>query len=225
MRIVGYCRCSTEQQSEFGFSLPIQIEKVRGAANSLGVELDEIIVDSGKSARNLKRPGMERLLHMIEQGQIQTIIVASLSRLTRSVSDLAVLLGLFHKHHVSLMSVQESLDTNSASGRLLINLLCVVSQWEREILSERTKDAMLQKKLNGERIGTVPFGFQITKDGKHLTSNLAEQRVIQRVHQLRKEGHTLRSISDHLNRANLTTRRGGTWNHVYVARLLRSNAA
>jgi site-specific DNA recombinase len=219
--VVGYCRVSTDRQAEFGVSLEAQAEKIRCTAAARDIELGEIIVDAGESARSLHRPGMERLLRMVDAREVKAVVIASLSRLTRSVSDLAVLLERFRKHEVALISVQESLDTASASGRLVLNIMCCVSQWEREILSERTKDAMFQKKLNGERVGTIPYGFQLADDGTHLTPNVQEQAVLFEIRSLRKKGLSLRQIAEDLNSSATTTRRGTPWRHKYVFNALR----
>lgn len=220
--VVGYCRVSTNQQAVFGISLEAQAEKIRLTAAAQGTIIDEIIVDAGESARNLHRPGMERILRMVDAGKIRSVIVASLSRLTRSVSDLAMLLERFRKHDVALVSVQESLDTASASGRLVLNIMCCVSQWEREILSERTKDAMMQKKLNGERVGNIRYGFRLAEDQKHIEPNPLEQSVLKRIRELRSSGETLRTIADALNQESITTRSGSTWHHVYVSGVLKA---
>ena len=220
--IVGYARVSTTHQAVFGISLDAQAEKIRATACSQGLELAEIITDAGESARSLHRPGMERLLRLVEAGKIRVVIVASLSRLTRSVCDLAILLERFRKQDVSLVSVQEALDTGSASGRLVMNIMCSVSQWEREILSERTKDAMLQKKLNGERVGNIRFGFKLAADGRHVEPHPAEQALLNRMREMRSRGTSLRAIADALNRDSLTTRKGSPWHHVYVHGALKA---
>jgi site-specific DNA recombinase len=153
MRAIGYCRVSTDKQADHGFSLEVQEAKIRAMAVVQGVEISELIVDGGESAKNLNRPGMERLLTLVDQRQVKTVIIAKLDRLTRSVKDLAELLERFERRGVSLVSVAESLDTASASGRLVINIMTAVSQWEREATGERTKDAMRHKKSNGECVG------------------------------------------------------------------------
>ena len=100
---------------------------------------------------------MTRLLSLVDAGQIDMVIIAKLDRLTRSVADLAELLKRFEKQRVSLVSVADSLDTSSAAGRLVLNIMVSVSQWEREAIGERTRDAMRHKRASGERVGTVPF--------------------------------------------------------------------
>ena len=157
MAAVGYVRVSTEKQADVGISLEAQTEKIQAMAVVQGLELDEVIIDAGESAKSLSRPGMERLLQLVDSGAAETVIVAKLDRLTRSVKDLAELLEHFNRRGASLVSVAESLDTGSASGRLVLNIMTAVSQWEREAIGERTRDALSHKKAKGERVGTIPW--------------------------------------------------------------------
>jgi site-specific DNA recombinase len=175
MKAIGYVRVSTEKQADFGVSLEAQSEKVRAMAVVQGAGLMEIIIDAGESAKSLNRPGMARLMSLVDSGAVDTVIIAKLDRLTRRVKDLAELLERFTRRGVSLVSVAESLDTGTAAGRLVLNIMTAVSQWEREAIGERTRDAMRHKRANGERVGTVPFGYQMAADSLHLEADTAEQ--------------------------------------------------
>jgi site-specific DNA recombinase len=155
LRTVGYVRVSTDKQAERGISLEAQAEKIRAMALVQGAELSEIIVESGESAKSLNRPGMAKLLAMVEEGKVKAVIVAKLDRLTRIVKDLCELLERFERRGVALVSVAESLDTGSAAGRLVLNIMAAVSQWEREAIGERTRDAMRHKRSQGERVGNT----------------------------------------------------------------------
>lgn len=135
MRAIGYVRVSTDRQADRGVSLEAQAEKIRAMAGVHNAELLDIIVDGGESANSLQRPGMERLLALVDGKKVQAVIVAKLDRLTRSVKDLCVLLERFERGCVALISVAESLDTSSAGGRLVLNIMTAVSQWEREAIS------------------------------------------------------------------------------------------
>jgi site-specific DNA recombinase len=222
MKAIGYVRVSTEKQADFGVSLEAQAEKVRAMAIVQGAELIDVIVDAGESAKSLDRPGMTRLMALVDARQVDTVIIAKLDRLTRSVKDLAELLERFSRRGVSLVSVAESLDTGTAGGRLVLNIMTAVSQWEREAIGERTRDAMSHKRANGERVGTVPFGYQLAADGLHLEMNAAEQSILSRVKELRAAGSTTRKIAEELNRLGFTTRRGTAWRFQYVAEALRA---
>src|SRR5580700_1755086 len=133
MKRVGYVRVSTDKQADRGVSLEAQAEKIRAMAVVHSANLVDIIVEGGESAKSLNRPGMARLLALVDAGKVQTVIIAKLDRLTRSVKDLCALLERFTRRGVALVSVAESLDTGSAAGRIMT----AVSQWEREAIGER----------------------------------------------------------------------------------------
>jgi site-specific DNA recombinase len=155
MLTIGYVRVSTDRQAEHGVSLEAQEAKIRAMATVQGAELLDVIVDGGESAKSLNRPGLQRLMALVNGGKVQAVIVAKLDRLTRSVKDLCGLLELFEKRKVALISVAEALDTGSAAGRLVITIMGAVSQWEREAIGERTRDALRHKRRNGERVGNI----------------------------------------------------------------------
>jgi DNA invertase Pin-like site-specific DNA recombinase len=104
----------------------------------------------------------------------------------------------------------------------VLNIMVSVSQWEREAIGERTRDAMHHKRSNGERVGTVPFGHRLGADGFHLEADPAEQGILFRIRELKAEGYTTREIAAELNRQGLTTRRGTAWRFQYVAEGLRA---
>jgi DNA invertase Pin-like site-specific DNA recombinase len=224
MKTIGYVRVSTERQAERGSSLEAQAEKIRAMALVQGVELTDIIVESGESAKSLQRTGMTRLLALVEAGQVKAVIVAKLDRLTRSVKDLCELLERFERKGVALVSVAESLNTGSAAGRLVLNIMAAVSQWEREAVGERTRDVLRHKRSQGLRVGNLAFGFRLAPDGVHTQDDLAEQAVIAEIRELRRRGATLRGIAKQLNERGRRTRRGTLWRLESVARVIRQSA-
>jgi len=220
MRAIGYARVSTDKQADHGVSLEAQEAKIRAMATLQGAEIIELIVDGGESAKNLKRPGMERLLSLVDRRQIDAVIVAKLDRLTRSVKDLCSWLELFEKRGVALISVAESLDTSSAAGRLVITIMAAVSQWEREAIGERTRDAMSHKKSNGERVGNIAYGFRLSANGKHLEPDPHEQAILTVIRELRERRYSMRRIAAKLNARGWLTRRSSAWRLEHVARIL-----
>ena len=222
MNVIGYIRVSTDRQAEQGVSLEAQEAKIRAMATVQGAELFEVIVDGGASAQNLNRPGLQRLLALVDSGKVKAVIVAKLDRLTRSVKDLCSVLELFEKGGVALISVAESLDTASAAGRLVI-ITAAVSQWEREAIGERTRDALRHKRTRGEQVGNIRFGFRLSPDGKHVEPDPGEQGVLTEIGHLRQSGHMIRGIAAALNRKALRTRRGSAWRLEHVARIIKRN--
>ena len=219
-RAIGYVRVSTEQQAETGVSLDAQAEKIRAMAVVQDAQLVDIVTDAGASAKDLNRDGLARVLALVDKRQVDVVIVAKLDRLTRSVRDLGELLERFERRGVSLVSVAESLDTGTAAGRLVLNVMASVSQWEREVIGERTREALAHKKARGERIGTVPFGYTLADDGRTLVEQADEQAILVRIRDCRAAGYSLRAIAEELNRQGLSTRSGAAWQHQYVRNLV-----
>ena len=119
---------------------------------------------------------------------------------------------------VSLVSVAESLDTGSAAGRLVINIMTAVSQWEREAIGERTATALRHKRASGRVFNHTPYGFE--RDGDNLTPCATEQAVISRMKMLRANGWTLQKIADTLNAEAVPTKTGAQWFHTTVGKVL-----
>jgi site-specific DNA recombinase len=223
VRAIGYVRVSTDKQADHGVSLEAQEAKIRAMATVQGAEVIELIVDGGESAKDLKRPGMDRLLALVDERKVDTVIIAKLDRLTRSVKDLAELLERFQRRGVSLVSVAESLDTGSAAGRLVINIMTAVSQWEREAIGERTRDAMQHKRSNGKCVGNLAYGYRLSADGEHVEPEPSEQAALAQIRSLRQQGRSLRAIAAALNGQSLRTRRGSGWRHDHVLRIIGPN--
>jgi site-specific DNA recombinase len=225
MQAIGYVRVSTDRQAEQGVSLEAQEAKIRAMATVQSAELLDVIVDGGESAKSLNRPGLQRLLDLINAGKVDTVIVAKLDRLTRSVKDLCGLLELFEKRKVALVSVAESLDTGSAAGRLVITIMGAVSQWEREAIGERTRDALRHKRGKGERVGNIEFGYRLSADGVHVEPDPDEQAALAAIRKLRLGGHSLRAVAGVLNESGHRTRRGTQWRLESVVRAINQDVA
>jgi len=225
MQAIGYVRVSTDRQAERGVSLEAQEAKIRAMATVQSAELLDVIVDGGESAKSLNRPGPQRLLDLINAGKVDTVIVAKLDRLTRGVKDLCGLLELFEKRKVALVSVAESLDTGSAAGRLVITIMAAVSQWEREAIGERTREALRHKRGKGERVGNIAFGYRLAGDGVHVEPDPAEQAALAAIRKLRLGGHSLRAVAGALNESGLRTRRGTQWRLESVVRAINQDIA
>ncbi|MBY0275907.1 recombinase family protein [Candidatus Binatia bacterium] len=155
-RLLAYARVSTDEQATTGVSLSAQRERIESYVRLYGGELIDVVVDAGVSAKTLRRPGLERLLQQLDEGEADGVVVAKLDRLTRSVRDLGDLVEkYFAEGRFVLLSVGEQIDTRSAGGRLVLNLLASVSQWERETIGERTKVALQHLQAQGAHIGVA----------------------------------------------------------------------
>jgi len=225
-KAIGYVRVSTEEQAADGVSLAAQEAKIKAYADLYDLDLVEIIVDAGQSAKTLDRPGIKRALEMLTDKKADGLLVAKLDRLTRSVADLNRLIERFFSEKAGrlLWSVADAIDTRTAAGRLVLNILASVSQWEREAIAERTRDALRHKKALGQRVGSVPFGSRLAADGITLEPEPAEREIMDLVAELRRSGLSIRGIVAEMNSRGVLTKEGGKWHIATVQRVLAAVA-
>lgn len=222
MNAMGYIRVSTEKQD---ISPEAQREKILAMARVHDYTVLDIIEDR-ESAKSLERKGMSDLREKVRSRACDAVIVAKLDRLTRSVVDLNMLIDDFARADVALISVAESLDTKSAAGRLVMNIMASVSQWEREAIGERTRDALRHKRnvLKQKCGGPRRYGYDVVlrDDGTlYEVENETEQEIILNIRSWRDNlGYTLQTIADRLNGINQFTAQGKPWNPAQVQRIL-----
>jgi site-specific DNA recombinase len=218
LRAVGYVRVSTDQQAQEGVSLDAQQVRIRAHCISQDLDLVDLIIDDGYSAKSLERPGMKQALAMLTAKKADAIVVVKLDRLTRSVKDLGTLLDGYFREGLpwSLLSVSDSIDTRSAGGKLLLNVLMSVAQWEREAISERTQEAMNELKRRGIRTGGAGYGWQWSKEPdasgrKQLIPHPEEQAAVRRICELHRQGLGIRTIALQLDREGIPARKSKRW--------------
>jgi site-specific DNA recombinase len=178
----------------------------------------------GVSAKSLSRPGLQRVLALINAGKVEAVIVAKLDRLTRSVKDLCGFLELLEKRKVALISVAESLDTDSAAERLVITIMGAVSQWEREAIDERTRDALRHKQSLGQRVGNIALGSRLAPDGEHLEVDPAEQAAVSEITVCAARAPACAGSPLHSTPGDLRKRRGTPWRPEWVACVVKHSA-
>lgn len=221
MKVVGYIRVSTTEQDQSGLGLADQEAKIRAYCDLYNLSLVEIKKDAA-TGKNIERPGLQDALAMLKSGQVEGIIVAKLDRLTRSVRDMGILLDKYFQKY-GLFVVTEQINTTTAAGRMLLNLLTTISQWEVETISERTAAALAVKKRNGERVGTIPYGYDCDANGK-LTANEKEQETIAKIKSLRENGYSFEAIARQLNSDGILTKLGKQWSKASVFKIYNKAA-
>lgn len=184
---VCYLRVSTAQQADNGVSLAAQQAKVEAYAMLYELEIVEMVIDPAESAKTLERPKLQHALGTLGK-TTSALLVTKLDRLTRSVKDLGYLLDKYFPPH-TLLSVGDSIDTRSAAGRLMLNVLTSVAQWEREAIGERTRVAKTHQKSMGRYIGgSPPYGQRVVNGC--LEPDPKEQSVIEDIRSRVQLGET-----------------------------------
>jgi site-specific DNA recombinase len=219
MRAVGYIRVSTQGQADDRVSLDAQEAKIRAWADFNGASEVVLFRDEGISGkRSDNRPGLQAALSAITPGD--ALVVYSLSRLSRSTKDTLALADVLQKKEADLVSLSEKIDTTTASGKMVFRLLAVLSEFERDQISDRTKAALQFKRANGEKTGgSVPFGYN-ARAGR-LYRNAREQEVIALIRRRRGRGESLREIC-HALEADGHKRKDGktTWQPKSILRII-----
>jgi len=221
-RTIAYIRVSTDKQADSGISLDAQRAKVHVYAELYDLEIVRIEEDAGASAKTLDRPALQRALTALEDGEAESLLVVKLDRLTRSVRDLGHLLETyFSGDRWSLVSVSEQFDTRSAVGRLVLHIMASVSQWEREVIGERTAAAMQHLRAQGRYTGGhAPYGYRRTEDGT-LTPDADEQATVAAARALRDEdGLCPNAIARALTDAGHRTRTDTAFQAIQIKRML-----
>lgn len=193
MLTVAYCRVSTDEQAEEGYSIEGQADKLRAYANLRDLGAVHVIVDPGLSGKNLKRPGLQQLLAAVEAGHVVHVLVWRLDRLSRNLGDLIMLADTFGEHGVALHSVSENLDLSSASGRMFYNILGTFAQYFREQLSENVRMGTERAVKEGRWTNRPKTGYDLVNG--ELVPNADAGRV-REVFRLRSKGLSYRTISD-----------------------------
>lgn len=186
-RCAIYTRKSTEEGLDMEFnSLDAQREAGESYITSQRHEgwmlVPDYYDDGGFSGGSMERPALKRLIHDIEKGLIDVVVVYKVDRLSRSLTDFAKLIDLFDKHNVSFVSVTQQFNTTTSMGRLTLNILLSFAQFEREVIGERIRDKIAATKRKGMWIGgTPPLGYDI--QDKKLVINEREAELVRLIYE------------------------------------------
>lgn len=197
VRVAIYCRVSTREQV-LGYSIESQKQKNLMYMQLFDYEPEhvECYIDEGQSAKNLKRKELKRMLQDIEDGMIDEIIIYKLDRLSRSVIDTYQLLNMFLDNKINLIAVQDRLDIQTANGRMIVGILAIFAQWERETTMERSNDGQLQMAVEGKYpYPNSPLGYKKDKD-KFLTIDENTACIVKDIYQWAKAGCPITEIKD-----------------------------
>lgn len=152
MKVIGYIRVSTEDQARKGVSLEMQRDRIHKWADLNEGEVIAVYEDAGISGMDMERPGLESALNAANKGV--ALVTYSISRLARSTIGVLEIAKRLEYQGADLVSLSEKIDTTSAAGRMMFRMLAVLAEFERDQISERTKNALAKLKANGKKLGS-----------------------------------------------------------------------
>ena len=211
MRIVGYVRVSSAEQAGSGLGLEAQRTAITEEAQRRGWELVAIYEDAAASGKSTNgRPGLAQALEAVESDAAAGIVVAKLDRLSRSIVDFGTLLERSRKTGWALVALDLGVDTSSAAGELVANVMVSVAQWERRAIGDRTKAALQVKRDQGIVLGRP---------------RLMPAKVRRRILRERARGRTLAAIANDLNHDEVpTAQNGAAWYPATIRKVVNAPA-
>jgi DNA invertase Pin-like site-specific DNA recombinase len=192
MRVATYTRVSTSEQPN---GIAVQREAITTEAERRGWSVSAEFVDAGYSAASMARPGITAALEALRAGEADVLVVAKLDRLSRSLNDFAGIMERAQRERWSLVALDADVDTTTPAGEAMVSVLSVFAQFERRLISQRTKDTLALKRAEGVRLGRPPT---------------VDQAVVDRIAAEREQHVPFRRIADNLNRDGVPTAHGGS---------------
>ncbi|MDY3929064.1 MAG: recombinase family protein [Clostridia bacterium] len=192
-----YIRVSTDYQAEEGYSIEAQKEQLSAYCVSKNIKNYEYYIDGGWSGSNINRPEIKRLIQDINEDKVSHVIVYKLDRLSRSQKDTLYLIeDVFIPHKVDFISLNESMDTSTPMGKLMIGILSAFAQLERENIRLRTRMGMKERVKSGLWMGggRIPFGFDYDINKGILVPNKDAEKVRQ-IYKLYIDGNSPQEIA------------------------------
>ncbi len=213
IRCAIYTRKSTEEGLEKEFN-SLDAQRLSGE-NYIKAQIEEgweclpdRYDDGGFSGGNMERPALKRLLADIEAGKVDSVIVYKVDRLSRSLLDFAKMVETFDRRKVSFVSVTQLINTSTSMGRLMLNVLLSFAQFEREIISERTRDKIAAARRKGKWSGGMPLlGYDVDPRGSKLVVNEDEATRVRTIFELYLEYQSLIATIAELDRRGWLNKR------------------
>ena len=219
---IGYIRVSTEQQANEGVSLEAQKAKIAAWCVTNGYELVNVFVDAGISGKSMdKRPGLQDAMKALKKGM--ALVSYSLSRLARSTKDALSIGETVAKRKADMVSLSEQIDTTTAAGKMMFQMLAVLAEFERNLVAERTTNALQHKKATNQKYTNItPYGFEAIEG--RLVQVQAEAAIVAEIQAASASGNTLQSIADTLNGRGIPTKTGKQWQPATIHLLMKRTA-
>lgn len=219
-----YIRVSTEEQALNGFSIRAQEEKLIYYATKIkDWNVYKIYSDEGISGKDIKnRPCLQAMLTDIKGGKVNNVLVFKIDRLTRSTKDLIELVELFNQYDCDFNSLNESIDTSTATGRMFIKIIGIFAEFERENIVERVKLGFERKVKEGNSIcsSTPPFGYDRPKGSNKLVVNEKEAKIVIKIFDEFLNNKSISYIVKLLNDKKVKTKKNKNWTYKTIKLIL-----
>ena len=230
-RVAIYCRVSTIEQAEEGYSIDEQNVKIREYCEREGHEIYNLYEDRGISGKNItNRPGIKQLLEDATKNKFDLVVVWKLNRISRKLLDILNIVDLLNKHNIAFRSLTENFETETPSGKLQLNIMGAIGEFERETIAENVKMGLLARAREGRWNGGVVLGYDLVElpnEGKkrkntRLEINEKEANTVRRIFELYSQGHGYKAVVNRINKEGHKTKRNGEFAVSTVKEILQN---
>jgi site-specific DNA recombinase len=220
VRAALYTRVSTEDQAKEGFSLDAQLNKLKAYCTARDWNIAGEYIDDGYSGRNIRRPAYSRLIDQMEKWDV--LLVIKMDRIHRNSKNFMLMMEELKKHNKEFVSMTESLDTSTAMGRFVMDIIQRIAQLESEQIGERVYIGMEQKaRVNGGHLGfNIPYGYDY-RDGD-LIINKRESKIVAEIFDQYEQGRSMAQIAQDLNEKHIPTKMNRTWGRQTISNILKN---
>lgn len=219
-----YVRVSTEEQAQEGYSIRAQEQKLKDYSRIKEWGVYKVYIDDGISGKNIEdRPAVQEMITDIQNGKVNNVLVFKIDRLTRNTADLIYLVNLFNAYDCAFNSLSESIDTQTASGRMFIKIIGIFAEFERENIIERTKIGFERKVREGYTLATrtPSYGYDRKIGEKIQTINEFEASIVREVFDMFvNKNMSCLEIANNLNERKIPTKENAVWHTRTIKNML-----
>lgn len=219
-----YVRVSTEEQAQEGYSIRAQEQKLKDYSRIKEWGVYKVYMDDGISGKNIEdRPAIQEMITDIQNGKVNNVLVFKIDRLTRNTADLIYLVNLFNTYDCAFNSLSESIDTQTASGRMFIKMIGIFAEFERENIIERSKIGFERKVREGYTLATrtPSYGYDRKIGEKIQTINEFEASIVREVFDMFvNKNMSCLEIANNLNERKIPTKENAVWHTRTIKNML-----
>lgn len=231
-RCAIYCRVSTQEQAEMGYSLDEQERLLREYCNRNNYEVYDCYSDRGISGKNItNRPAIQKLIKEAQENKFDIVLCWKINRLARNLLDILEMANLLDKYGVGIKSYSEPFETETASGKLQFNMMAAVGEFERQTIAQNVKMGMLARARDGKWNGGTVLGYDVVKNEEcskekgqatKLAINPTEAETVKLIYKMYSEGNGYKTIVNTINNEGYKTKKGNMFSVGTLKEILKN---
>lgn len=231
-KVAIYCRVSTTEQAEEGYSIGEQKKLLTYECEKNGNTVYKIYSDEGISGKNIKaRPALKELLNDANEGKFDSVIVWKINRIGRNLKDVLNMVDLFDRNNITFKSATEPFDTTTPGGRMHFQMVALIGEFERGTIAQNVKMGMMARAREGRWNGNVVIGYDL-KLKEHTTNkkrkdtelvvNEKEAEIVRTIFKMYSQGNGYKAIANYLNKFGYKTKKGNSFSLTAIKDILNN---